>query len=63
MPAFVPEWGYFGTVVVNNCMMVKRNKQKLTFSLLNMWIQEFRETTTSFKGFTMLTQEVEEETY
>jgi hypothetical protein len=35
----VPEWGYFSSIVVNGCYLHKRSKGKLTFSMLNQWIQ------------------------
>jgi hypothetical protein len=47
----VPEWSYFNSIVVNNCCLTKRNKHRLTYSLLNTWIQEFKERATSLKGF------------
>jgi hypothetical protein len=55
LPTFVPEWSFFSSIVINNCYSFKRNRQKLTFSLLNQWIQEFKEKSTSFKGFLELT--------
>jgi hypothetical protein len=39
LPEMVPEWSYFNRIVVNSCYLFKRNRQKLTFSLLNLWIQ------------------------
>jgi hypothetical protein len=37
--------------VVNNCYLVKRTKHRLTYSLLNAWIQQFKNRATSLKGF------------
>lgn len=39
LPKFVPEWSYFGNIVIDNCMLAKKNRQKVTFSVLNQWIQ------------------------
>ena len=47
----MPEWSYFSSIVVSNCCRTKRNRQRLTYSLLNTWIQEFKERATSLKGF------------
>ena len=51
MPKYVPQWNYFSQVVIDNCMRVKRNRQRLTFSMFNQWITEFRDLTTSNRGF------------
>lgn len=51
LPEYVPEWSYFNAIVVNNCYLIKRNKHRLTYSLLNSWIQEFKDRATSLKGF------------
>jgi hypothetical protein len=56
LPRFVPEWSYFNRIVVDNCMRMKKNRQRLTFSMFNQWVTEFREMTTTNKGFTSLTQ-------
>jgi hypothetical protein len=39
LSAQVPEWTYFSSIVVSNCYLHKRNKNKLTFSMINQWIQ------------------------
>lgn len=57
LPLFVPEWSYFNSIVINNCYSFKRNRQKLTFSLFNQWIQDFKDKSTSLKGFLELTAE------
>jgi len=56
LPKYVPEWEYFNTIVIDNCMKMKKNRQRLTFSMFNQWIMEFREMTTSNKGFSALNQ-------
>ena len=48
---FVPTWSQFTLVVIDRCLQVRRSKQRLTYSLLNTWIQEFKEKTTTVKGF------------
>ena len=48
---YVPEWSYFNSIVVNNCYLMKRNRHRLTYSLLNTWIQEFKDKATTLKGF------------
>lgn len=50
----VPEWSHFNSIVVNGCYLQKRSKAKLTFSMLNHWIQEFKEKATSLAGFLSL---------
>jgi hypothetical protein len=50
----VPEWSSFSSVVVNNCYAYKRSRSKLTYSLINLWIQEFKEAATTLKGFAAL---------
>ena len=55
LPKHVPEWSYFNRVVIDNCLKMKRNRQRLTFSLFNLWITEFREMATSDRGFAALT--------
>lgn len=59
----VPEWSHFNSIVVNGCYLHKRSKSKLTFSMLNQWIQEFKEKATSLAGFLSLRQPPEEEPY
>jgi hypothetical protein len=57
----VPEWEYFNSIVVNGCYLHKRGKGKLTFSMLNQWIQEFKEKATSLSGFMVLRMQAEDE--
>jgi len=42
LPHFVPEWSYFSSIVISKCLSSRLNKQKLTYSLLNQWIQKFK---------------------
>ena len=42
LPKYVPEWEYFNTIVIDNCMKMKRIRLRLTFSMFNQWIMEFR---------------------
>jgi hypothetical protein len=57
----VPQWEHFNSIVVNGCYTHKRSKGKLTFSMLNQWIQEFKEKATSLAGFLALRAEAPEE--
>jgi hypothetical protein len=50
----VPEWSYFGEIVIGNCYIQKRNKSKLTFSMINTWIHEFKDKATTLKGYLKL---------
>lgn len=51
LPEKVPNWSHFMSCVVNNCYLYRKSKSKLTYSLLNQWIQHFKEMCTSVKGF------------
>ena len=57
----VPQWSYFNSIVVNGCYTHKRSKGKLTFSMLNQWIQEFKEKATILAGFLALRAETQDE--
>jgi len=50
LDAHVPEWNSFNMLVVDRCLMIKRNRQRLTYSLLNGWVQEFKENASTIRG-------------
>ena len=54
LPKFVPQWSQFNSIVVDGCIRMKKNKQRLTFSVFNHWIMEFRELATSNRGFDLV---------
>ncbi len=56
----MPQWSYFSSIVIHNCQLTKRNRQKVTYSLLNQWIQESKEASTTFWGFKALTKPEQE---
>lgn len=46
----VPDWSSFGSCVIDRCLAYRKKNIRITFWLLNTWVQEFKEQCTSLKG-------------